>query len=84
MVERQIGLIFHGIGAPDRELERGEAPYWVSITQFEDTLDMIRAHPQPGRFRISFDDGNMSDHDIALPRLVAAGLVAEFFVLSGR
>lgn len=84
VTERQIGLIFHGIGAPGRALEPGEAPYWISVAQFEDMLDKIRTHPQPDRFRISFDDGNMSDHDIALPRLIALGLRADFFVLSGR
>lgn len=84
MTERQIGLIFHGIGAPGRVLESGEARYWISVAQFEDMLDKIRTHPQPDRFRISFDDGNMSDHDIALPRLIALGLRADFFVLSGR
>lgn len=84
MAQKQIGLIFHGIGTPSRELESGEASYWVSIAQFEHVLDQICADPQPNRFRISFDDGNLSDHDIALPRLLDRGLRADFFVLSGR
>lgn len=82
MTERQIGLIFHGIGTPGREMEPSEAAYWISVTQFEDILDKIVA--QPDRFRITFDDGNLSDHDIALPRLIERGLRAESFVLSGR
>lgn len=79
-----VALIFHGIGTPARDLEPGEAPYWVSVAQFEAVLDRIAALPDPGPIRISFDDGNASDHDIALPRLLARGMVADFFVLSGR
>lgn len=79
-----IGLIFHGIGAPHRVLEPGEAPYWLTEAQFLAILDRIAADPDPGRFRISFDDGNVSDHDIALPALRARGLRADFFVLTGR
>lgn len=81
---RKVGLIFHGIGTPGRDLEPGEAPYWVSVAQFEAVLDRIAALSDPGRIRISFDDGNASDHDIALPRLLARGLSADVFVLSGR
>ncbi len=84
MTARQIGIIFHGIGAPARVLEPGEAPYWISVAAFDALLDRIAAHPEPDRFRLSFDDGNLSDHDIALPRLTARGLRADFFVLTGR
>ncbi len=84
MTERQIGLIVHGIGTPGRRLEPGEAPFWISTAAFEATLDQIMALPRPDLVRISFDDGNLSDHDIALPRLAARGLTADFFVLSGR
>ena len=84
MTERQIGIIFHGIGTPRRTLEPGEAPYWISVAEFEAMLDRIKAHPIPHRFRLTFDDGNLSDHDIALPRLVDRGLTAHFFVLTGR
>jgi peptidoglycan/xylan/chitin deacetylase (PgdA/CDA1 family) len=80
----RIGLIFHGIGTPGRALEPGEAPYWVSLAQFEDILDRIAAAPDPQVFQVTFDDGNVSDHDIALPRLRDRGLTADFFVLSGR
>lgn len=79
-----VALIFHGIGRPGREMEPGEAPYWVSTDLFEAVLDRIAALPDPGRVRITFDDGNASDHDIALPRLRARGLRAGFFVLTGR
>lgn len=79
-----VGIIFHGIGSPDRPLEPGEASYWLSQAAFLAVLDRMAAVSDPGRIRISFDDGNASDHDIALPALLARGLRADFFVLSGR
>ncbi len=82
MARTPVGMIFHGVGAPGRELESGEAPYWISRELFLRVLDRVAADPQPGRIRLSFDDGNASDHDIALPALLARGLRADFFVLS--
>ncbi len=79
-----IGLNFHGIGEPQRALEPGEAPYWVSPGQFEQILDQVAGAPDPSAFVITFDDSNLSDHDIALPALTARGLTARFFVLTGR
>ena len=81
---RAIGLNFHGIGASNRALEPGEAPYWLSPDQFERVLDQVAAAPDPSVFVLTFDDGNLSDHDIALPALAARGLQARFFVLTGR
>ena len=79
-----IGLNFHGIGEPGRTLEPGEAPYWLSATQFENVLDRVAAAHDSSAFVITFDDGNLSDHDIALPTLAEHGLQARFFVLTGR
>lgn len=79
---QKIGIIFHGIGTPARRLETGEAPYWISVERFEALLDAIAMDRE--RYSITFDDGNISDHAIALPRLLARGLQAEFFVLTGR
>ena len=84
MKETAIGLIFHGIGIPGRDLEPGEAPYWISTDSFERILDQAQAILHPDWLRLSFDDGNASDYDIALPRLLARGLSADFFVLTGR
>jgi len=77
-----IGLNFHGIGEPRRKLEADEAPYWVSPRQFEQVLAQVAKAPEG--FQITFDDGNLSDHDIALPALVNHGVQARFFVLTGR
>ncbi len=81
---RLIGINFHGIGTPQRPLEPGEAPYWLNQERFEHVLDKIAAAPDPSRFAITFDDGNLSDREIALPALVGRGLRARFFLLTGR
>lgn len=81
---RAIGLIFHGIGDPQRAREPGEDRYWISVLRFEAILDVIKSLQRPDLVRISFDDGNMSDCTIALPRLLKRGLKAQFFVLTGR
>jgi peptidoglycan/xylan/chitin deacetylase (PgdA/CDA1 family) len=80
----QVGVIFHGIGEPARALEPGEAPYWISQDLFRRILDKVAADPEPKRICLSFDDGNVSDHDVGLPELQARGLRADFFVLAGR
>jgi peptidoglycan/xylan/chitin deacetylase (PgdA/CDA1 family) len=71
----------HGIGATDRELAPGEDVTWVSVAQFEQLLDAVVGRPD---VRITFDDGNVSDLEIGLPRLLERGLTAEFFLLAGR
>ncbi len=80
-VRDRVNLCFHGVGRPGRELEPGEDAYWITLTQFEDVLDAVTGRPD---VRLSFDDGNVSDVDVALPRLVERGLDATFFVLTGR
>lgn len=75
------GICFHGIGTPDRTLEPGEDRYWVAIDEFLAMLDAIAAAPG---VRISFDDGNASDIEIALGGLRERDLSASFFVLAGR
>ncbi len=84
LMAAQVGVIFHGLGTPGRTLEEGEAPYWVTIERFEMILDSIAALPDPSRVRISFDDGNASDMEIAVPRLLERGLTADVFALTGR
>lgn len=74
-------LCFHGIGVSTHEREPGEANYWVSLDVFRRILDEIVGRPD---VRISFDDGNRSDVDVALPALQERGLSATFFPLAGR
>lgn len=76
-----INICFHGIGTPRRELEPGEADYWISTDSFHRIIDVIAERPE---VRISFDDGNASDVEHGLPALTERGLTASFFVLAGR
>ena len=75
---------FHGVGRPRRELETGEARYWIDEQRFADILDRIMADPERDLIAITFDDGNISDISIALPHLERRRLTAQFFVLAGR
>jgi peptidoglycan/xylan/chitin deacetylase (PgdA/CDA1 family) len=78
---RTRNVCFHGVGTPQRELEPGEDRYWVSVERFHAILDEVATWPA---VRLSFDDGNASDVEIALPALRERGLPAEFFLLAGR
>jgi peptidoglycan/xylan/chitin deacetylase (PgdA/CDA1 family) len=75
-----VTLTVHGIGPAGHELAAGEERTWVDIGRFEQVLDAAAGRPD---VRLTFDDGNSSDLDIALPRLLERGLTAEFFVLAG-
>lgn len=75
---------FHGIGTPSRSLEPGEDRYWLSVDRFIAVIDRIAARPSVQDICITFDDGNISDLEIAAPVLASRGLSAQFFVLAGR
>jgi peptidoglycan/xylan/chitin deacetylase (PgdA/CDA1 family) len=77
-----INICFHGIGRAQRELEPGEARYWVTPDQYLRTLDEIMSWET--KVAISFDDGNASDSALGVPALQERGLTASFFVLAGR
>ncbi|GAA3923374.1 polysaccharide deacetylase family protein [Microbacterium invictum] len=76
-----IHICFHGIGRCTQEREPGEARYWMAEDVFLGVLDALA--DEPG-VRLSFDDGNRSDAEIALPALQERGMTATFFVLAGR
>lgn len=78
---RVVNVCFHGIGAPRRRLEPGEDAYWISRDVFLGVLDRVVGRDD---VRLSFDDGNSSDVEIALPALLERGLRASFFVVAGR
>jgi peptidoglycan/xylan/chitin deacetylase (PgdA/CDA1 family) len=85
MVTKELRVLnFHGIGAPGRTLEPGEADYWIGADRFRDALDRVAGHPDRERLCVTFDDGNISDVLIAVPELQRRGLTAAFFVLTGR
>lgn len=81
MLGRSINLTFHGIGEPGRRLEPGEADIWVSREQMHSLLDCAVGRKD---VVITFDDGNASDLELALPALRDRGLTATFFVIAGR
>lgn len=74
-------LTFHGVGEPPRSLDPGEAIVWLSTDRFTAMLDTLVGRAD---VRITFDDGNRSDVEVALPALALRGLNATFFVLAGR
>jgi peptidoglycan/xylan/chitin deacetylase (PgdA/CDA1 family) len=78
---RVVNVCFHGIGTPRRVLEPGEDSYWISRDTFLGVLDRVVDRDD---VRLSFDDGNASDVEIALPALLERGLTATFFVVAGR
>src|SRR3954470_2683415 len=78
---RAINLTFHGIGEPGRRLDPGESDVWVTREQFLAHLDAAAGRDD---VRITFDDGNASDLEHALPALRERGLTATFFVVAGR
>ena len=76
---------FHGVGKQHADVEKDEAIFWCETDLFLKLLDSIAALKDKGEaIDITFDDGNLSDFEIAKPALVERGLVAEFFVCSGR
>lgn len=54
---------------------------WIDTQALLASLDAVRDRAD---VRITFDDGNRSDVDVALPALLERGLTATFFVLAGR
>ena len=80
--EVSVILNFHGLGEAARPFEDGEAPYWLPTDRFCAILDMIERRGQS--VQITFDDGNGSDYEIAVPELRKRGLQASFFVLAGK
>ena len=75
-------VTFHGLGLPPRALDAGEDAVWLGIDAFTGILDVVAEHPS--ELVVTFDDGNRSDVEVALPSLLERGLRATFFVLAGR
>ncbi|MFZ2101138.1 MAG: polysaccharide deacetylase family protein [Oricola sp.] len=86
MLARTLVLTFHGIGDPIVPLAPGEGRYFVTADIYRRTIralaDFEAAHNV--RIRVTFDDGNLSDHAVGLPALAEAGRRGSFFVLAGR
>jgi len=80
-VRRVVNLTFHGVGEAPESITAEEREVWVSRESFEAMLDAVAGM---AHVRITFDDGNRSDVDVALPALASRGMRASFFVCAGR
>ncbi len=76
-----LNFTFHGIGEPPGAVGAAERDVWVSAAEFHDALAAIDALDAA---TVSFDDGNASDLEVALPTLLDRGLTATFFVVADR
>lgn len=74
-------LTFHGLGPRPEHLSGGEAAVWLGYEGFTAVLDEIAGRRD---VRLTFDDGNRSDVELALPELRRRGLRATFFLVAGR
>lgn len=77
-------LHFHGLGLAPPWIGSEERDFWCEKDRFASILDNICALSHVARIEITFDDGNISDANIAVPALVDRGLTAAFFVCAGR
>ena len=78
---RRLNLTFHGIGSPPTGVPDSERPYWIATEELESVLELIRGRSD---VCVTFDDGNGSDLELALPRLLERGIAGTFFLPAGR
>lgn len=82
---RRVVLNFHGIGEPPPGVPSDEHPFWCPSREWPALAEAMAAASSAGAsVEITFDDGNASDVDEALPLLVELGLTATFHVCAGR
>lgn len=77
----QLTLNLHGLGEAPSYVPDDEARYWLPVDFFVEVLDLVS---QRTEVRLTFDDGNATDFEVALPELAKRNMRAEFFVLAGR
>lgn len=86
MHRRFLYLTWHGLGEPHCRLDEATRRYWVPAASFARTIQELRRFETMRHFeaRLTFDDGNVSDYEIALPVLLQHQRQAIFFVCAGR
>lgn len=86
MLPRTLHLTFHGLGDPPGTVVPCERGYWLPAEVLGRTLAVAAATEQDYGIdvRFTFDDGNASDHRLALARIVEARRTASFFVVADR
>lgn len=84
-----VALMYHGLYTDDTDLARIDAedqPYAVSKAEFEAQLKILKAlktgvaGDQWPEIIVTFDDGHVSNYEIAFPMLAEAGIPAYFFI----
>src|SRR5262245_42343261 len=78
---RLIILNLHGVGERRRTLDPGEDGVWLDRAEFAAVLDVAAGRDD---VKFTFDDGNVSDLDIAVPALLERSCKATFFVTAGH
>lgn len=79
-------LTFHGIGAAPAGIPEAERPYWIPDDYFLTFIAQVgsQARDLDLHLTASFDDGNLSDLEIAAPALRQHAIAGIFFPCSGR
>lgn len=87
-MNRDVRLVvnFHGIGEPWSAVPDDERSYWCPSDRWPAFADELAAMTDRAGMPvdITFDDGNASDIEFALPILAARGLRATFFPCAAR
>jgi len=90
-------LMYHDLSEDDRQISRGHAPYVLEPTTFRRQMRSVVSHglpvltvtqwstsSDPTRAAVlTFDDGHVSNYDVALPILLEHQLKATFFIVAG-
>lgn len=86
---KTVVLMYHGLYEDEEDLKYSitaeDRPYAVERAVFKKHLVLIKKQNESRagpNIVITFDDGHISNHSMALPDLQAAGLTAYFFVTS--
>ena len=82
---RRVVLNFHGIGDPPDGVPQDERAYWCPQRDWPVIADAVaEARREGASVEVTFDDGNASDVEHALPALLERDLTATFHVCAGR
>jgi len=86
---RMIGklvLNFHGIGKPHEGVTEAEHSFWLTTDKFIQWIEISDSIARKFALAIvpTFDDGNISDLEIAAPALAKYGMRGLFFPCVGR
>ena len=84
-----VALMYHGLYTDESDLSRidlEDQPYAVSKTEFEAQIEILTslktgvAGTEMPEVVVTFDDGHVSNYEIAFPLLAEAGIPAYFFI----